>query len=341
MKSKVLFCWFMVMAAFGSEKSVSAPQLPELKAACTQLLLAPLNPANLQVLASYSVSTSGVTQLRSQSLAVYAISMFKQNQTDRFESARTFHRTTFPNDMSLLDGSPAFASGKKFLGSDGNVLPLPPELSKRQEVLLRDMLTRIDNLVMLRNRIDKTVADTNRVNRISAFQKIKADYPTYPEIDEVDQLLTNDQRAQKMHDDALAAQQIKWDSDLNDLKDYSESLDMESAIRKLRAYLAENPDCPHTLKIEILLSNCQAKLNSSRLQRKLLYTLGALLLVLFGLSCIHINYFKYTLLPNDATTGAQRRKVDGAHAFTDPLSLTAKESKGRVKTKTTRIDPKA
>ncbi len=341
MKSKVLFCWFVALVAFGSEKPGAVPQLPDLKAACTQLLLAPLNPVNLQVLTAYSVSTSGVTYLRSLSLAVYAISMLKQNQTERFESARTFHRANFPNDMSLLDGSPAFASGKKILGSDGNVLQLPPELPKRQDVLLRDMLTRIDNLMILRGRIDKTVADTNRVNRISALQKIKTDFPPYPEIAEVEQLLATDQLAQKMHDEALAAQHIKWDSELNDLKGFSESLDMESAIRKLRTYLTENPDCPHTLKIEILLSNCQSKLNSSRLQRKLLYTVGALLLGLFGLSCIHINYFKYTLLPNEATTGAQRRKVDGAHAFTDPLSLTALESKGRVKTKTARIDPKS
>jgi len=105
----------------------------------------------------------------------------------------------------------------------------------------------------------------------------------------------------------------------------------------IREYLENNPTSPDRLELQGLLKKCEEEVKISEKRERLIYIVAGVLVALFGVSCINIHSYKYTLLPSySPRDGAIRRKA-GADPLTDPLSLSARQSRSRVKTRTAQL----
>ena len=108
----------------------------------------------------------------------------------------------------------------------------------------------------------------------------------------------------------------------------------ESAIAALRTYLAEHPNTPALIELQALLDGLTYKQERKQLTRKILLVLGTLVGILL------LFLFVHPLLLRKRVQGIQplpgMRNID-RNKFTDPLSLTARDSRNRVKNRTSRI----
>jgi len=73
-----------------------------LKAVCSTLLTKPLDPASLPELINYACNTSGLQQVRSRAMAVYALVALANADSNLFVSAKNSHAAKFPADKDLI-----------------------------------------------------------------------------------------------------------------------------------------------------------------------------------------------------------------------------------------------
>jgi hypothetical protein len=211
----------------------------------------------------------------------------------------------------------------------------PRALSENLQTLLSVMITSIQSEESLLERIRQAKAETLIDLRIRSFEKLLRECGNRPELAEIERLLLADQVTVKRERENTAARAQQIEQDISVMRALRDSDNASAAIGTLKEYLSNNPGSPHQLEIQSIINECEVKLTKKREMTMYLRIGGGLLILLFGLSCIHINYFKYTMLPS-YTAGATRRKPD-SNQFTDPLALTAKESRDRVKAKTANI----
>lgn len=174
--------------------------------------------------------------------------------------------------------------------------------------------------------------------RIQLLAQMLASLQARPERAELERQLLLDKKTLKTLQDEQQAKILQSKRVLEGLRALKTSQNLKAAVVTLQEFLAANPDSPDRIEVKSILNECVAKMTLQREHKKWGYFVGALLIVLFGISCIHINYFKYTLL-SPYTTATPRTPSYKTDTLTDPLSLTAKASKARNKTKTAKIQP--
>jgi hypothetical protein len=382
-----------------------------LKAVCSTLLTKPLDPESIPELINYACNTSGLQQVRSRAMAVYALVALANADSNLFVSAKNSHAAKFPSDKNLIRVrlSDSFLScaecaglgfrdtpiacslctgGGKCMDTDcdrgrwiitqpgyggpkrtPSVLPCPkckgsgvcpkchgqtsarttcaackgsgalfkrtPALFENYEELLRDMLAYLQTEEDFERAFHVATLIGDYDQRIAAFQKLIATFSRHPRIDDAVVLMNAAKEAvakQASVRDEIEANRAR---ELTTLKNLAAS--PKVACITIREYLEKNPTSPDRLELQGLLKKCEEEVKISEKREKLIYIVAGVLVALFGVSCINIHSYKYTLLPSySPRDGAIRRKA-GADPLTDPLSLSAKQSRSRVKTKTAQL----
>jgi len=202
--------------------------------------------------------------------------------------------------------------------------------------ILNEVLQHIEGEATLAEQIRSAMAEPVLEIRMRRLSQMREKLRERPEKAELERQLFLDTQLLQTRQNEQQARALQHERVLKNLRELKTSKNPKASIVTLREFLTANPDSPDRIEVQGILNECAAKLEIQREQKKRVYAVGVLLIVLFGISCVHINYFKYTLLPS-YTTAAQRKSSFAADQFTDPLSLTAKESKSRSKTKTSKI----
>jgi len=210
------------------------------------------------------------------------------------------------------------------------------KLADTYKTLLGALISVVEREESLAARISLAKAETDLPARIRGFETLLQELRDRPERGELERLLRADQETRKRHIAEATESDQRRERELATLRALKNSSNPQAAIITLRGYLADNPASAHRLEIQALLDDTVARVESQREKKKLMYIVGTVVLILFALSCVNINYFKYTLLPSASATGAKRQK-QGSELFTDPLSLNAKDSRSRTKIKTSEI----
>ena len=419
MRNRLFLCVMLTAMAVTVQNSCSAQtnEAPEvqLKAAAKKLIVSGLDQESLQLLFRYSRNGSSDPQLRSRTMAIFALASLVKGDTNLFERARLSHLANYPadkdfipiklnncigtcsdcagfgyteteNNCTVCQGSKSctkckgtgkwqiastFDSRKSENGRRGGVLScgqcngtgrcpacngatmarkncptcngtgtlfnIPKsKIAEKYKSLLSDIIAAIETEENLSEQIGKAKAEPALELRIRAFEKLLKTIGGRPERVEIERWLLADQNVLKQQLAAEAAAKQQQERELSTLRSLRHSKNPQAALVTLREYLAANPNSPYRLEIQSIRDETAAAIESNREKKKLLYAGGAALLLLLGLSCININYFKYSLFQSSSADGAKRRKP-GADLYTDPLSLTAKDSRARVKNKTARI----
>jgi len=212
----------------------------------------------------------------------------------------------------------------------------PLTLGKKYESLLSDMIATVTETLTVDERLKLALGQKDPENRARLLSGILHDFPNHPASEKIRHHLQ--ETFDLMHEQAnvKALAEKRHEDIMGLLRGQSASGDGKTVILALEEHLKSCTNCPNKVEIGILKGNCEKRIIASAERKRVLYIVGCLLILLFGVSCIHINFFKYTLLPASSATAARRPKP-GADQFTDPLALTAKDSRGRVKNKTSRI----
>ena len=128
----------------------------------------------------------------------------------------------------------------------------------------------------------------------------------------------------------------KEDREVEALRSLRETKAPPAAIATLDAYLKAHPRTSALTELQTLKEELCAKRDRATLTKHVLYGVAALLGVLFVIGCLKPLLFRKKAQSLSALPGMDKlNKAD----FTDPLTLTAAESKSRDKTKTGQILP--
>lgn len=357
MKHNLLFYWFLTLSALGATVAEPQPgctnETENLYAACKTLSATPLDPAGLQALLDYSRSTSSIPNLKSQAMAAYTLAALAKGDTKLFLLAQKSHAASFPNDRSLVPvrlescfvPCPACKGGSQsdkvcaVCRGQRSLFRLPAKVVTDYRTLLDKIQQSIQDETAIRMQIRRAKSEPVLEVRLRLLAQVLEKIRNRPEAGEIEHLLLTDQQTFKNQQAEKAAKAAQREQELTTLRGLKTSDNPKAAVITLRDYLAANPDSPDRIEVQTLLNECLGKLEKQRKREKQIYWFGGILIVLFGLSCIHINYFKYTVLPSKATAAKEPLKAGTDSPFTDPLTLAAQESKARAKTKTSRSIP--
>lgn len=176
-------------------------------------------------------------------------------------------------------------------------------------------------------------AETDLAKRIELFKALIESFPHHPDIRPAIGMLQQAINAQKAEASRLQAKNKREreeleKEDLLKLRD-ARARDLNSAIATLITYLKANPDCAAQLELQVLADELIARRNRAECLRKILFGLAALLGLLVVLAVLKPLLFRKKTAVITPLPGMD--KIDMAH-FTDPLKLTADESKSRAKT---------
>jgi hypothetical protein len=204
--------------------------------------------------------------------------------------------------------------------------------------LLGEVVQFVEAEELFAERFSAAKAEPELLSRIRVLESLLKEVSDPSKRQKIETLLIADKAEQKKIDDEIRAQTQKIEKELSVLRMLKNAKNPKAAVVTLREYLAANPDSPHRLEVQTILDENIALIEKQKGRNRLLYGAGAILIVFFALSCVHISSIKYTVLPSASARGAKRH-APGLDKFTDPLSLTAADSKARVKRKTARIPP--
>ena len=185
-------------------------------------------------------------------------------------------------------------------------------------------------------RLQKAEREKDADRRIRLLQALTNSFPHRIDLAQAQILLCDEVAKRETRLRIILEQGVraKAEREVTELRKRMEMESPESAIVALRAYLTEHPNTPALTDLQILLDGLTYKLERKQLTHKILIVLatlvGFLLLILFV----------QPLLQRKRVQGIEplpgMRNID-RNKFTDPLSLTARDSRSRVKNKTARI----
>ncbi len=118
------------------------------------------------------------------------------------------------------------------------------------------------------------------------------------------------------------------------LRKFETAENIPNAISTLKTYLQDNPDTHAKLEIQLLIENLEARLARHRLTRRILTGLAILFSLLMLVMFIQPLLRRKPVSGTGTLPGMDKLKSDD---FTDPLKLTAQESRDRAKSQTARI----
>ena len=352
MNHNPLFYWFLTLSALGATVAEPQPgctnETENLYAACKTLSATPFDPAGLQALLDYSRSTSSIPHLKSRAMAAYTLAALAKGDTKLFLLAQNSHAASFPNDRNLVpvrlescfvpcpacqEGIPSDKVCSVCRGQR-SLFKLPAKVMSDYRALLDRIQQSIQDETAILMQIRKAKSEPVLEVRLRLLTQVLEKIRNRPEEREIECLLLTDQQTFKNQQAEKAAKALQREQLLTTLRGLKTSDNPKAAVITLRDYLAANQDSPDRIEVQTILNECLGKLEKQRKREKQIYWFGGILIVLFGLSCIHVNYFKYTVLPPKATAANEPQKADTDSPFTDPLTLMARESKARAKTKT-------
>ncbi len=131
--------------------------------------------------------------------------------------------------------------------------------------------------------------------RVAAFQELLATYSYREDKGEVEQLLAADLevlKEQTKGEKELQEQERRAITLLRSLKD---SPHPAAAIATLNEYLESHPESEHRLELQNLVNNMSAELHRQNIKRRNLYIFGGIILLIFAVSCVHINHYNYNV----------------------------------------------
>lgn len=167
--------------------------------------------------------------------------------------------------------------------------------------------------------------------RISMLHSLTNRFPHRDEVAEARGLL-DAALASQAHQAAVRQEREtreRHERDIAALRKLETAENIPGAISTLKTYLQENPDTHARLEIHLLTENLEARLARSRMTRKILTGLGILLALLMLVMFIQPLLRRKPVSGTGPLPGMDKLKTDD---FTDPLKLTAQESRDRSKT---------
>lgn len=342
-----------LLATTGVLAAAEPAEESRLLAACQTLRQVPLSAPDLRVLADFARTTEQAPDLRSRAMAAYAAAVLLQGNTNTFARAQQVHRTTFPDDAALLPltaeqytaacadcgggGRRAGTACPACLGR-GHIFKLSPLVRTRYTALLEDIAARCrDNADFAARFLEasRETRDDARIERLHALTNQFARRPDLaPALALLDDGLAKRAARQLAQEEREARQRAEREAAA--LRTLAEGPDRARAIRALRDHLAVHPNEPAALDLQALLEELVAKQERQRLLRNVWTALALLLGILAAVPVLRFLLVRQHVRKVGPLPGMDR--IDKT-AFTDPLSLTAEDSRARVKRKTARIPP--
>ncbi len=343
-----------LLAAAGMLAAAEPTEESRLLAACQTLLQVPLSAPDLRVLADFARAAEQAPDLRSRAMAAYAAAVLLQGNTNTFARAQQVHRTTFPDDAALLpftaeqytaacadcggSGRRAGTACPVCLGR-GHIFKLSPLVRTRYTALLDDIAARCRENADFDARFleaSRETRDDARIDRLHALTNQFARRPDLaPALALLDDALAKRAARQLAHEEREARQRAE--REVAALRTLAEGPDRARAIRALRDHLAAHPDEPAALDVQALLEELVAKQERQRLLRNVWTALAVLLGILAAIPVLRFLLVRQHVRKVGPLPGMDR--IDKA-AFTDPLSLTAEDSRrARINRKTARVPP--
>lgn len=216
----------------------------------------------------------------------------------------------------------------------GRIYKLSSHVGANYQGLLSNIVALCAEDLAFAGQYQEAVRENDNDARIQKLQALIAGFPGRTDLANVRPLLES---AQKTRDERMAAQRKrdeneKAERDLADLRKLAESSDTAQSIAKLKAYLAGHPTSASQFELEGLLDELTARQERRQLITRIVFGLLALAGAMLFVQLIR------PLLFRRRRSGATAVAEIDKSRFTDPLTLTAKESKARVKTKTANIE---
>jgi hypothetical protein len=177
----------------------------------------------------------------------------------------------------------------------------PPPFVATQEIyqdfvtIIKGISKWIDNEELFFQRYQQAADEQDDQRKKVLLSGLIADYKYRPEIQEAELQLAAVMDKLKEQSQAEEALAEKVQKEFTILKNLQNSENLNGAIITLDDYLTENPDSEHRLELESIMNQLKDKLIQQKKRRTLYYSLGGIFLLLFGLSCIQINQYKYTV----------------------------------------------
>ena len=181
----------------------------------------------------------------------------------------------------------------------GALFELPAvKISDASKRLLGEIIASIDAEENWANRIRSVKAETNVAVRVRLLATLKEDLKKRPEAQEIERLLLADQQRLAELKAAEREKEQSLQRELSALRALKDPANPKAAIAVLSEYLASHPDSPHKIEIQSLIDGVKAKMVRQQEHKKLAYGIGAVLIVLLGLSSLNISYIRYTVMPS-------------------------------------------
>jgi hypothetical protein len=204
--------------------------------------------------------------------------------------------------------------------------------------LLSGIVAAVDENARFAEQFRAASREANLDKRIALLRALLAEFSRRTDLGPAQALLA--ETANKRHSEEtvrLARETREREAkDLESLRQLAASDDLAGSVARLSAYLTEHPKASTYLELKTLLDEQLDKRRRLARTRNILTGVGAAIGAVFLAACLRP---LLTCKPRTSTgplPGMDKINMDD---FTDPLTLNAKESKSRVKTKTDQITP--
>ena len=241
-----------------------------------------------------------------------------------------------PGTCKTCNGKKAIEIPCPTCKGSGHIFKPSESVRKNYLALLSEIEVICQESIDYTERLKKAQLETDVDSRIRLLQALTNSFPHRPDLAQAHVLLGDAVAKREARLKTIQEREARARSkrEVAELHKRAATESPESAIAALRTYLAEHPNTPALRELQALLDGLTYKQQRKQLTRKILLVLATLVgfLLLF--------LFVQPLLQRKRVQGIQplpgMRNVD-RNKFTDPLSLTARDSRNRVKNRTSRI----
>lgn len=156
-------------------------------------------------------------------------------------------------------------------------------------LILRGIVKWIDNEEMFFSAYQETKQISDLEERIASYKKLISSYRYRDEIKELEQQLASDiekQQKQKKIENEL---KLKEKREVQGLFNLKESKTPAAAATTIREYLESHPESDSKIELQTIVDALDAKVQRKQHNRRMLYVLAGVLVLLFGLSCMNFS----------------------------------------------------
>ncbi len=161
----------------------------------------------------------------------------------------------------------------------------PPRVVEDFSLLVQGVSKWIANEEMFFSQLDAAKNMADPAKRIAALKSLIAAYGYRAEKAEMERLLTADEAALKERIERQKQEESSRERALTALRTLKESADPAAAAATIRKYLAENPESENRIELQGMIHALEVRGGRKTQKRTYLYGIGAILALLFGLSC--------------------------------------------------------